>query len=393
MIFLHAAGVLDDDERIRVEERLRAMGEEGELARTAAAAALAHLALVLEPVEPPVGARQSLLDSAVQERARVWRWRSRRRRSGPPRVLSSHPGAVGVALAASMLLALSVGIWFGRTLGGVQLSEREAELSRLEAEQALQGQAAERLAAQAAARELDLTGVATAAIDAERERTEALLRSTALLEASRAEAASLRAQLGGVAAAGKQRVRVLEDEVDRLEGEIAEVDAQLRDRAGESERRRAQLGVAAGELARTRSIIALLEREELAKLTLVAAMAETVAHADLLWELEDRLCYMRAWQLQPLEAGRRYALWVVDEAGAVGLIGTFAPDHAGEAILLSDLPRGEGRIADTFVTLEETPIATRPIGPKVMSMSLREDGRRTRRNPYDRRRKPGQRRG
>ena len=393
-LFLYAAEMLEGGERDRIETELRRAGTEGERALHRARDAHAHLALVVDAVEPPDGARQAVIDRAVRERARARPRLGSRGRSGPPRVLSpsSSPAARPgrwAALAAGLLLAVAAGFGLGQWRLG---DEREVWVQRtrdLEGRQLALAAESRQALAVADGRIRALERRLADALAAGRSTDQDLARAEAELARSRAEVAQQAETLARTRAGTDERVRALEGEVARLEEQVAALAVERAELVRTREAHAVSLAAAHEELEHAGAVLAMLEQEGLAELELVAPGDGGVAHASLLWELDDRLCYMRAWQLARVDDGYRYALWVEDEGGRVDLIGTFVPDADGRASYFGRLPGDEGRLGDSFVTLEHAPVAASPQGPRVLGVPRDEPKGKRRPGPYDRRRRSG----
>ncbi len=110
--------------------------------------------------------------------------------------------------------------------------------------------------------------------------------------------------------------------------------------------------------------VKLLGAEDLVVVSLTATEPASAAAARIFWHAETFRCYISARGLPPLEAGRRYALWVFTSSGETILVGSFDVDAAGEAGMYAELPEGTTGIVRVVVTDEPEAITGSPTGPE-----------------------------
>jgi hypothetical protein len=141
---------------------------------------------------------------------------------------------------------------------------------------------------------------------------------------------------------------VLSEQAAVLEAERTRLEAQ-RDEL------RAQLDLTARE-------VDLLRKEDLVVVPLTATAAAAGAKARILWHAKSQRCYMTAHGLPPLDAGRRYVMWVVTATGKTILVGTFASNPAGEGFMYGELPKGTPAIDRVVITDEPEDLPSAPTG-------------------------------
>ncbi len=99
------------------------------------------------------------------------------------------------------------------------------------------------------------------------------------------------------------------------------------------------------------------------------------ATARVFWG-KDYYCYLDAHDLQPLEPGRTYAMWLDTQASGIVLAGTFSPDPQGEATLWVPLDSDLGTISRAFVTDEVADdLGQEPTGPELLVSTSQEPAR------------------
>ena len=115
----------------------------------------------------------------------------------------------------------------------------------------------------------------------------------------------------------------------------------------------------------------MLRAEDLVVVSLSATEPSSAAAARIFWHAKTFRCYISARGLPPLDAGRRYALWVFTRSGETILVGSFDSDAAGDASMYAELPDGTTGIVRVIVTDEPEGIADSPTGSEHLVWLLR----------------------
>ncbi len=115
----------------------------------------------------------------------------------------------------------------------------------------------------------------------------------------------------------------------------------------------------------------MLRAEDLVVISLSATEPSSAAAARIFWHAKTFRCYISARGLAPLDAGRRYALWVFTRSGETILVGSFDSDVAGDASMYAELPDGTAGIVRVIVTDEPEGIADSPTGSEHLVWLLR----------------------
>jgi len=109
-LLLYASGVLEEAERLEVERYLAKGGPRAAGALAEAEATLAHLALSLDPLEPPERVKQALLERVANARPRLLRLRGSSRRGPAPRSRTRVGRGIRIGLAGAAAASL---VWLG----------------------------------------------------------------------------------------------------------------------------------------------------------------------------------------------------------------------------------------------------------------------------------------
>ena len=115
----------------------------------------------------------------------------------------------------------------------------------------------------------------------------------------------------------------------------------------------------------------MLRAEDLVVVSLTATEPSSAAAARIFWHAKTFRCYISARGLPPLDADRRYALWVFTSSGETILVGSFDSDAAGDANMYAELPDGTTGIVRVIVTDEPEGIADSPTGSEHLVWLLR----------------------
>lgn len=355
LIFLYAAGALDDEERDSIEQRLAARDTAALESLARAEEALSTLPLALEPRLPGREVGNELLERARAELPR-----------SQPEVAPDRLARWGWwAAAAAVLLSLGV-VTAAWRIQRVEEEAREALVSAEAAARALATSSELRAGELARHRDAIAGRLATLEDDALalRDRNRAL-ETEALAFESRLSSERERA------GATSSRVATLESEIADLRAALATSQAGSLVRATPVDPR----PEVEARLAEVQRALELVRAPDSALIELVAESAGERGAASVFWDRGLRHCYLHVRSLEPSLGPASYALWIEYASGRQVRITDFEVEADRRDVeAFADLPVGLGEIVRTWITREAEPGADVPMGPTVLRERVPEPG-------------------
>ena len=127
-----------------------------------------------------------------------------------------------------------------------------------------------------------------------------------------------------------------------------------------------QLAQLRQENERTRAVLGVVSAPDVRLLDLSGEALEFRGTARLYWDYDTGSCYMRGTKVKAPAQGHTYVLWFTDGEGEPLRGGAIEVTEAGDATLLTEMPREIDVSADVYVTAEPDPSVAKPTAKPIL---------------------------